>query len=212
MHRIAVVLFGIVLLVAGQAMAAEPASSETEIRPLLLGSKVPDASIKTLDGKQTSLSAIVGGKPSVLVFFRGGWCPYCNLQLAQLQQIEDDLKGLGFRVIAISPDTPGQLHQTLERHGLEYTLVSDYEDAAMKAFGVAYRVDPKTLQQYHTWNIDITNGVLPVPSVFIVDGDGAIQFSYAHPVYKIRVPGQVVLAAARAIAAREHRLHPQGEK
>ena len=206
------VFFAFVLLTTGQAMAADAASSETEIRPLLLGSRVPDAPVQTLDGKPSSLSAVVAGKPSVLVFYRGGWCPYCNLQLAQLQQIQGDLKDLGFRVVAISPDPPAQLHQTLEKHSLEYVLVSDNAAAAMKAFGVAYRVDQKTLQQYHGWNIDIANGVLPVPSVFIVDGDGAIQFSYAHPDYKIRVPGQVVLAAARAIAAREHRLHPQGEK
>ncbi|MEO8673293.1 MAG: peroxiredoxin-like family protein [Tahibacter sp.] len=194
--------------------ASELAASETQIQPILLGSTLPDVSVMRLDGKSSTLKSVVNGGPAVLVFYRGGWCPYCTLQMNELQKIEGDLQALGYQVIAISPDRPEELNQTLEKNSLKYTLVSDGSTNAMKAFGVAYKVDNKTFKQYRDWGIDLDkrsgtqSHALPVPAVFIVDAQGFIQFSYVHPNYKIRAPGQVVLAAARAIAEQKHKLQP----
>jgi peroxiredoxin len=209
---IATVLF----LTSGAAFAAnELAAAPDQIRPALLGSKLPDVVLATLDGKPTTLKAQVGGKPAILVFYRGGWCPYCNLQLSELRLIQKQAEALGYRIIAISPDLPTELARTLGKDKLEYTLLSDSKADALRAFGIGYRLDAATYAQYKTYGIDLekasgqTHHALPVPSVFIVDRDGVLQFSYSHPDYKVRVPGTVVLAAAKAIAERKQYLKPK---
>ena len=129
-HALAVLML---TAASGWAAAAEIAASATEIRPILLGSKLPDVALRTLEGEATTLARQVGGKPAILVFYRGGWCPYCNLQLSDLRLIEDRAKALGYQMIAISPDRPEELAKTLDAGDLTYTLLSDSQANAMKA-------------------------------------------------------------------------------
>jgi thiol-disulfide isomerase/thioredoxin len=80
------------------------AQSAQEIQPLLVGAKVPELSLKTVEDQLLDLNAVIAEKPSVLVFYRGGWCMYCNTQLGQLVQVQQQIKDLGFQIIGISPD------------------------------------------------------------------------------------------------------------
>lgn len=191
------------------------AISADQIRPLLLGSAMPDVAMQRVDGKSTTLKQQVGGKPAVLVFYRGGWCPYCNTQLSELRKIRKPLEDMGYQMIAISPDGPTELTKTLDKEQLDYTLLSDSKAEALRAFGIAFRVDDATVEKYKGYGLDLekasgeTHHALPVPSVYIVDGEGVLQFSYIHPDYKIRVPGNVVLAAAQAIADRAQYVQPK---
>ena len=216
MQRIIVLTLLFLLALPAVAADAGLASAPNQVRPLLLGSAMPDVDLKALDGKPTTLKAQVAGKPTVLVFYRGGWCPFCNLQLSELRLIRKDLDGLGFQMIAISPDLPAELNKTVEKDQLDYTLLSDAKADALRAFGIGYRLDDETYAKYQEYGIDLEKSsgedhhALPVPSVFIVDADGVLQFSYSHPDYKIRVPGSVILAAAKAIAERSDHLHPGG--
>lgn len=197
------------------AHAADLAAGPTAICPLLLGSAAPDAALQTVDGQATTLGKALAGKPAVLVFYRGGWCPFCNTQLGDLRLIEKDLAKAGYQLIAISPDRPEELQLTLEKQPLGYTLVSDNEAAAMKAFGIGYVLDSETTTKYVGYGIDIdrssgrTHHGLPVPSVFIVDAAGIIQFAYVNPDYKARVPADVILAAARAFAEGRQKVQPK---
>lgn len=205
------------LLVSALATAANPEfpSGPEQIRPLLLGTLLPDVALRTLDGGATTLAREVDGKPTILVFYRGGWCPYCNLQLSDLRLIQKEAETLGYRIIAISPDRPEELARTLDKAKLEYALLSDSKADALRAFGIGFRVDDATLEKYKGYDIDLeaasgeSHHALPVPSVFIFDAAGALQFSYVHPDYKARVPGTVVLAAARAIAERKQYPAPE---
>ncbi|MGD9583512.1 MAG: peroxiredoxin-like family protein [Lysobacterales bacterium] len=200
---------------AQPAAAAELAASATEVRPLLLGSAVPEVKLQTVDGADTTLKTLLAGKPAVLVFYRGGWCPFCNLQLSNLRLIEKDLTAAGYQLIAISPDRPEELRRTLDKQALGYTLVSDHHAEAIKAFGIGFVLDAETTGKYAKFGIDIDQASgekhhgLPVPSVFIVDGAGTLQFEYVHPDYKVRVPSEVILAAAQAIAADKQTLKRQ---
>lgn len=195
--------------------AAGLASAPDQVRPILLGSKLPDVPLRTVDGARTSLAKQVAGKPAILVFYRGGWCPYCNLQLSELRLIEDQAKALGYQMIAISPDRPEELSKTLDKTDLTYTLLSDSSAEALKAFGIGFRLDDVTYLKYKAYGIDLESAsgeqhrALPVPTVYIVDGEGVLQFGYSHPDYTIRIPGPVILAAARAIAERTDRLQPK---
>jgi peroxiredoxin len=197
------------------APAAELAPAADQVRPILNGSKLPEVTLRTVGGESTTLAAQVAGKPAILVFYRGGWCPYCNLQLSELRLVEAEAQALGYQMIAVSPDRPEELAKTLGKEKLTYTLLSDSKAEALKAFGIGFRVDDKTYLQYKAYGIDLeqasgeANRALPVPSVFIVDGEGVLQFSYSHPDYSIRIPGDVILAAAKAIAERRDRLKPK---
>ena len=205
----------LMLTVASAAPAAELAPSADQVRPILMGSKLPDVALRTVSGEATTLSRQVAGNPAILVFYRGGWCPYCNLQLSDLRLIEDRAKALGYQMIAISPDRPEELAKTLDAGDLTYTLLSDSQGHAMKAFGIGFRVDAVTVAKYLAFGINLEaasgskENALPVPSVFIVDGEGVLQFGYTHPDYTIRIPGNVILAAAEAIAERKDRLQPK---
>ena len=189
--------------------------SDKAVTPLLLGSALPDVSLRTLEDTPISLKAAVGGKPAVLVFYRGGWCPFCMTQLSGLRLIQQDLEALEFQLIAISPDHPGLLKRTLGRESIGYRLLSDRDAAAMRAFGIGYEADAAMLKTLAGYNIDLeeysgqTHHVLPVPSVYLVDEAGILQFSYVHPDYRVRVPHEVILAAAKAIKANRHIVKPQ---
>jgi peroxiredoxin len=98
------------------------------------------------------------------------------------------------------------LRETVDRHALTWRLYSDARSAAALAFGLAFRVDDATVEQYRRYSIDLeaasgeTHHVLPVPAVFLLDATGRVQFSYVNPDYRVRVPASVVLAAAKELA------------
>jgi peroxiredoxin len=121
-----------------------------------------------------------------------------------MQRVDSQLRELGYRIIAISPDRPEKLLDSVEKHGLTYTLLSDHSMKAARAFGIAFRVDDQTLEKYKEYGIDLeaasgeTHHLLPVPAVFVVGTDGLVKFSFANPDYKVRIDPAVLLAAARA--------------
>ena len=188
---------------------AQIADSATAVRPILVGSAAPAVNLTTLDGKTTTLSALLAGKPTVLVFYRGGWCPFCNLQLSELRKLNPDLKAQGFQLLAISPDRAEELARTVEKDELDYTLASDAKAEALQAFGIAFKVDDATLEKYAEYGINLETAsgekhhALPVPSVFVIDAQGVIQFSYVNPDYRTRVPQRLIRAAVEAVAAGE---------
>jgi peroxiredoxin len=124
--------------------------------------------------------------------------------LGQLREIEPELIELGYQIIAISPDRPEKIRELLSKTNYDYTLLSDSDMTAAKAFGLAFQVSDETVDRYHQYDIDLVDAAgrkhrqLPVPAVFIVDPEGKIEFSYVNPVYQERVHPSVVLAAARA--------------
>ncbi len=206
MLKILVTLFFLLLGNVGYA-ANELAASAEQVRPVLLGSKLPEVSLTTIEGSATTLKEQVAGKPTLLVFYRGGWCPYCNLQLSELRLLKDDLEKLGYQIIAVSPDRADELKTTIGKQKLDYTLLSDSKANAIRAFGIGYQLDDAAYKKYQGYGVDLEKAsggekhhALPVPSVFIVDSAGVLQFSFIHPDYTVRIPGAVVLEAAKAIA------------
>ena len=202
------VLLGSLLSLPTLALAVV-AQSPQDVSPVLVGSKAPDAPLRTLDDQPTTLHAQLAGKPTVLVFYRGGWCPYCNLQLSELRHLVPELARSGFQMIALSPDRPLELAKTLDQHKLEYTLLSDSSASAMQRYGIAFRVDDATAAKYADYGIDLaaasgeSHQALPVASVFVIDAAGVIAFSYVNPDYRTRVPVRILRAAVEAVAAGE---------
>ncbi len=184
----------------------EAASSAEETKPLKVGDRVPAARVADLEGRELHLSRLVAAKRTVIIFYRGGWCPYCNTHLGALGTIEPRLVELGYQVLAISPDRPDKVQETREKFGFHYQLLSDSKMEAARGFGIAFKVDDATLQKYQGYGIDLdaasgeTHHLLPVPSVFIAGTDGIIRFAYSNPDYKVRLEPEKVLAAAQDVS------------
>jgi peroxiredoxin len=199
-------LFSSVLLAHANSTNQIPARAE-DAEPIAVGTGVPDAHLLDLNNKEVTLHALIAGKPTVLIFYRGSWCPYCNAHLSDLVTVEEQLRSLGYQIIAISPDRPEELNRMTTKDHLNYLLFSDPQAEAMKNFGVAYRVDDTTIANYKKFNVDLerssgqTHHILPVPAVFIINRTGEIVFVHADPDYKVRMKGAEVLAAAAKSAA-----------
>lgn len=190
-----------------QAAPALPTRAE-DARPLPLGAVAPTAKLDDAAGNSVDLAKVFRQQPTVVVFYRGGWCPFCNQHLADLAKLLPDLQELGFRVLAISPDRPSELQKTVAKNNLTYTLLSDKSGALTRAFGLAYQVDADTLTALKGHGVDLEavsgNGrhELPVPAVYLINAKGTITFAHSNPDYKVRLPADELLAAARKVAAK----------
>lgn len=189
------------VLAQAQSSYVENAS---EVTPALTGTVMPNATVKTVEGETVELRSLVSRKPTVLIFYRGGWCPYCNAHLAELQQIEEQLVEIGYQILAVSPDRPEILKQSISKHNLSYDLLSDSPMKLTKSFGLAYKVDKSTVEKYKKSGMDLEKNsgydhhLLPVPAVYLINPDGLITFQYVNPNYKTRINSNVLLSAAEA--------------
>lgn len=185
---------------------AEVPGSATEAKPLGEGKTAPNVEFHTVDGEKTDLNTVRDGQPVVLVFYRGGWCPYCNRHLSELQAVEDDLKDKGWKIVAVSPDRPEKLRESLKELEVDYTLLSDSDMSAAQAFGVAFQVDPPTVKKLESYKIDLVaasgkpHRQLPVPSVFLIDREGRIVYAYSNPDYKTRLSAGKLMEQVNAAA------------
>lgn len=196
-----------VTLSAAAATGQQPiADSPETVRPLLNGMTAPAVTLLDQQGKTVELLAELGKKPTVLVFYRGGWCPYCNTQLAGLRDIEPKLNALGYQLVAISPQAPKAVADSqtnTKEAALNYRLLSDQPLQVARAFGLAYYLDAKTTTLYKgTYGIELTydesgQAVLPVPAVYILNSKAEVQFSYVHINYKTRLQPELLLLAAK---------------
>jgi peroxiredoxin len=164
--------------------------TETDaIQPLLPGMRAPAFEVRDARGTPVALDPDHMQKPVVLTFFRGGWCPYCNLHLSELRKAEAELGHMGFDIWFISVDKPELLYESLQ---------------PTRAFGIAFQVPDELVEKYLTFDIDLeavsgeTHHVLPVPSTYIIGADGVIRFQYTNVNYRVRLHPDVLLAAARA--------------
>lgn len=182
-------------------MTASVPLKPEDISPLLAGEQIPVLQLPKSSGEMFDLNKSVSETPTILVFYRGGWCPYCSKQLAGLQEIEKDLIKMGYQVIAISTDSPDNLSKTLDKEKLSYTLLSDADLNAAKRFGIAF----KSPKNYHKFLPETSGGknvdkVLPVPSVFILNKKGNILFEYINPNITQRLSAPLLKAAAAALS------------
>ena len=200
-HSMKAIVIAAVLLSTALLRSGEPA------RPLAVGDAIPDVTLRTEDDQEVRLRKLVSVKPTVLIFYRGGWCPFCTRHLSDLAGIEKDLEAAGAQLLAISMDQPSKLRETPQRDKLGYRLLSDSDAAAAKAFGIAFQVEDALVKKYKdAYRIDLeaasgrTHHLLPHPAVFVADTDGKIRFAHVNPDYKVRLEPAKILEAARPAA------------
>jgi peroxiredoxin len=171
-----------------------------DISPLLNGEKIPVAMLPDASGKKVDLNKVVSAKPTVLIIYRGGWCPYCSKQLSGLQQAIPELEKMGYQLVAISTDAPAGLTQSVTKEKLSYTLLSDADLKLSRQLGIAFKA-PKAYWEMLPKTTDGKNAdlLLPVPSVFILDKSGVIHFEYINPDFRQRLSPDLLKAAAASI-------------
>ena len=167
--------------------------------PLEAGASIPDVAVHDSAGEKVSLNSLVKNTPTVIVFFRGSWCPICTRHFQELIRIHPEVVRQGARMIAISPDTVENSAANTKKLKTPFPLYSDSDVAAASAFGLAFRVDDATITKYKGFGIDLEKSsghdhhALPVPAVYIVDGEGKILYAHSNPDYTRRLDGAAIL-------------------
>jgi peroxiredoxin len=197
-------------------MTYVPWQDAATIKPLPVGARMPAGCVVTnLRGERVNLNAEIARQPTVLIFYRGGWCPYCNAHLRDLQKSEPELRRMGYQILAVSPDTPAQINATLAKGTpLSYSLLSDRTLGVAAKFGLRYKLDARYVahvkakpdERAALAHVDLqaqNGGYLLTPGAFILDQTGTIRFAYANNNYSVRVKQNVLLDAARAALVKQ---------
>jgi peroxiredoxin len=171
-----------------------------------VGDKLAAFALPDASGQTRTLDELTAGGPAVIVFYRGGWCPYCNLTLHTYEQ--DLLPQLGAhaaRLVAISPETPDASLSTRERAELTYTVLSDTNADLADALGITFDPSEEGLAAQRALGVDIrmtradAGTRLPMPTVLIVDRDHIVRFVDIHPDYTGRTEVSEILAGLRTL-------------
>lgn len=189
--------FKFLLLAVSSLAFGQIADEAHNISPLLIGEEIPKQNLITLEGEISSEELF--SNKTVLIVYRGGWCPYCNTQLMEMQDIESQIIDLGYKVVAVSPDGVDFLKQTVTEDELNYTLLSDSSGKFMESLGLLFKAPEKYQKMLAKYSEDGNSGFLPVPAVYVVDKKGVIDFMYVSPNYKKRLSGSLLLAALKTI-------------
>jgi peroxiredoxin len=175
---------------------------------LEVGSEAPTLALQNEVGKKIDLADLYAKGPVVLTFYRGGWCPYCTKALSQWQTKLSTLSEVGGTFVAITPEKPTYIASTKDQRNLEYTVLSDADAEAGRAFKVQFTLDDETIEKYKGYGIDLTehnaNGewTLPAPATFVIDTDGVIRWVFADWDYSKRADPDEVIRAVRKLIDR----------
>ncbi|OMQ12973.1 peroxiredoxin-like family protein [[Flexibacter] sp. ATCC 35103] len=186
-------MFLVALTSVTNAQNAIPKSA-TDIAPLLIGEKIPDITLKSSENTAVQISDLLKKKKTVLVFYRGGWCPYCNLHLQAMAEAEKQILDLGYQIIAVSPDSAENLKSTEQKDNVKYTLLSDSKGELIKAVGIAFEAPENYKSVINVHSNGINTSFLPVPSVFVVNTESDILFEYVSPDFKQRITTELLVS------------------
>ncbi|MFO7565472.1 MAG: peroxiredoxin-like family protein [Enhygromyxa sp.] len=166
-----------------------------------VGQPAPDATVLTFEGKPTQLSEVFAGRPTLLVFYRGGWCPFCNSQIHQLTEAHAEFDKRGVSLAAISVDRAEESAKTKARYTIPFPVLADPDLAAHEAFRVTHEAPDEELERLAGFGMDLeaasgrTHHTIAVPSMFLVDQAGVVRWAHADPDYKVRPSTEQLLAA-----------------
>ncbi len=145
------------------------------------GNKMPAFSLPNARNEIVSSDKLLKEGPLVINFYRGGWCPYCSLELKAFQDILPEITKLGAQLVAISPNLPDKSLSSIQKDALSFQVLSDLQNKVARQFGLVYTLNAKLQPLYKQMGIDLPefNGdesyELPLPATYVVDSDGIIK-------------------------------------
>ena len=168
-----------------------------------VGEKAPDFVLNNALGKPVSLKDKLKEGPVVLVFYRGAWCPFCNMHLHVLQESLPEFKQYGAQLITITPQTPDKSVEQFKQKGYPFEVLSDLDSKVMKDYQLYFELPAELVDVYkkHGLDIEAFNGkdrnVLPVPGSFVIDTDGVVRAMQAVTDHKIRMELSAIIDALK---------------
>ena len=191
-------------IMAMAAMDLEKAMPEPGLK---VGMSAPDFQLSNAFGEKVKLSKRLVDGPVVLAFYRGAWCPFCNIELNALQSSLPYFNKYNASLIAVTPQRPDKSKEQLEKSEYTFEVLSDLDDNVMKAYNLYFAVPQELHELYkNKFSFDITdyNGKnrlgLPVPGTFVIDQDGIIRAAYAETDYKKRMEPEDIINALKALS------------
>lgn len=163
-----------------------------------VGDTAPDFNLKNAVGNQVQLSDLLSKGPVVLTWYRGGWCPYCNLTLHALQEKLPDFKAAGASLVALTPELPDKSMSTSEKLELEFEVLSDIDNQVARQFGVVYKLTDEVGEMYENgFGLSNYNGnderELPLAATYIINADGVVKYAFLDAEYRNRAEPSDVL-------------------
>ncbi|MCB0348267.1 MAG: AhpC/TSA family protein [Bdellovibrionales bacterium] len=174
-------------------------------KALGVGSNAPNFTLPDVKRGMTNSAELLKSGSLVITFYRGGWCPYCNLQLHDLQKHLKEINALGANLVAISPQTPDASLSTVQKDELSFYVLSDVGNTVAKKFGLVYKLPDDLKKLYKEFGIDLEKAnashdwELPVSATYIVTPDNKIVFAHADPDYKKRAETKDILAKLKEL-------------
>ena len=168
---------------------------------LRAGNRAPDIVLGNARGEIVNVANLLRSGPVIVSFYRGGWCPYCNLELRAFQEVLPEIKATGASLVAISPEKPDETLSTVEKNALTFEVLSDVGQKVGRAFGLVYEFTEELKNVYHGFGLDIParNGAtdewaLPVSATYVIGRDGLILLAYTDVDYRDRADPREILS------------------
>ncbi|MFC5051758.1 peroxiredoxin-like family protein [Rubritalea spongiae] len=174
-------------------------------KALNVGDSAPDFTLKNAVGKDVTLSKLLKDGPVVLTWYRGSWCPYCNITLRNYQEHLDEFKKAGAQLVALSPELPDKSLPTTEKHALEFEVLTDLNSEVAKKYGIVFTMtkwvedamrDYADLKKYNGASYDDTT--LPLSATYIIQPDGKISYAFLDAEYRNRATADQILESLKS--------------
>lgn len=165
------------------------------------GHTLPEIVLPNAKGELINLNEMISKNRVVLTFYRGGWCPYCNLELKALQEVLPQIEAKGAKLVAITPEMPDHSLTTKEKNELSFEVLSDKNNSVAKKMNLAYKLPNELVALYKTFNINLetSNGnldnELPIAATYIIEKNGRISYHFLKEDYKLRADPETILSA-----------------
>ena len=159
---------------------------------LKAGQKAPDFALTDSDGNEVVLRELLASGPVVLTFYRGVWCPYCNLELQALEEVADDIKAKGATLVAISMQRAADSRKSQRDNKLSFPILTDQNGELAKQFGIRWALQSYAVKFFQMFNVELpvihNDGEwnLPMPARYVIDTDGTIAYAEVNPDYTQR--------------------------
>ncbi|USI73510.1 peroxiredoxin-like family protein [Sphingomonas morindae] len=186
---------------------AELIEGGAAMRALKAGDEAPSFTLKDADGQPISSTDLLAKGPLVLSFYRGVWCPYCNMELQALQAALPEFEKLGASLVAISPQTAVNSRKSVRQNELDFPILSDAHNDVAAAFGLRFELPDYLVDLYKGLKNDLPafNGdaswTLPMPARYVIAQDSTILYAEVNPDYTRRPEPEDMLPALRRAAS-----------
>ncbi|WP_233836587.1 peroxiredoxin-like family protein [Paraburkholderia sp. ZP32-5] len=174
-------------------------------RSLKVGDLAPTFTLTTAEGEVVSSTAMLEHGPLVVTFYRGVWCPYCNIDLQAIEEVASEIRALGAQLVSISMQTAANSLKSQRQNKLSYPILADEGGKTADAFGIRFRLQDELIEGYKQFNVDlpVINGepswTLPMPARYVIAQDGTIAYAEVSPDYTQRPDPSELVTALRQL-------------